>query len=115
MFYICNNFHIDRELADKLFSKFEDKSLKGTVKIDSSEEIRSHRECNINITGIINSTEVGSIYFLEFYSAANLIEKFWVDTKDNTTFKEIKSFVEAESGKKLKFDKFISREDSGIF
>jgi len=116
MFYVCNNFHINKELAEKIFSKFTDNSINdGTVKIESSEEVRSHKESNITITGLIHSTTIGSIYFLEFYSAANLIEKLWIETKDLNNYKDIKAFLEKESNKKLKFDKYLTRDDSNLF
>jgi hypothetical protein len=116
MFYVCNKFHINKELAEKISSKFADTSVNdSSVKIESSEEIRSHKECNITITGLVHSTTIGSIYFLEFYSAANLIEKLWIETKDLNNYKEIKEFIEIESNKKLKFDKYLTRDDSNLF
>jgi hypothetical protein len=113
MFYLCNNFHLSRELAEEIANNFSDNN-KPIIKIESSEELRSHKECNITIEELRDGTSIGSIYFLEFYSASNLIEKLWIDTKNNALFEEIRNYIEDKTDKKLKFDKFLTKEDSGL-
>lgn len=116
MIFLCTGVSLNRDLAASIFRTFAENPdiVKGSIRIESSEETLSHQECNIMIQNLAGDCRVGSQFFHEFYSHSEPRELLFIEADDPEQAGLIADFIAAELDCELTFIEYPDAESAGL-
>lgn len=116
MIYLASGVTLNRELAERIFRQFaaDPSQVRGSIRIESSEETLSHQECNILVQNLRAGSRVGSQFFHEFYSQSDPRALLFIDSENEEMAREIAAYIDEALGCELRFESYPDARAAGL-